>query len=134
MEIVVATKLLEFAKSLFDLGGKLKEADITKKQNISQFLLKISETLSDLVDKTENGDDISSNCGELSTYMDYLMDVVSNYLSQEEVHKFSQALSQALIFRTLTDELTGHPERDKALKEIKEASGKFKALSNILLV
>ena len=60
--------------------------------------------------------------------------IVSDYLSEDKIEEFSQALSQALIFRTLTNEVTGHPERAKALEEVKEASGKFKALSNILLI
>ena len=134
MEIVVATKLLDFASNLFDLGGKLKEAKREKKERISKFLLNISETLSDLVVKAENGEDFSDNCGELSTYMDPLIDIVSDYLSQDKVDEFSQALSQALIFRTLTDEVTGHPGKEQALMQIKEAAGKFKGLSNVLLV
>ncbi len=134
MELTIATQLLSFARNLFDLGGKLKEAKTQKREKISQFLMKISEALNEMVEKAESGDDISGACGEINTYMNFLMDALADHLPLDQINEFKSALGAAELLRGLPHEIVTHDDRDKILSDVREASGKFKALSNVLLL
>lgn len=131
MELTVITTLYDFAKGIFDLNGKLKEAKNKQKEKIAEFLNKIAGTLENLIQNINSNNSLAQNCGELSAYMENLMELLKPYLPSEKINEFSSSLGEASLIRGLQVELSSDTQKQK-IDQINESIGKFKALANII--
>jgi hypothetical protein len=130
---------LQTAKALLDLGKGLVESlqgyfawRNDRKTRVASFCEKIAECLANIVESTETRQPIEGYCGELSTYMDALMELLEGVISAEGLARFSVILNQATIQRTLIEELTASQERERGISVIREAAGSFRGLANRL--
>lgn len=129
----IASKLFDFATKLFDLNSVIKQAKIDEKKRISDFLKNISEALDQLATNAEQGKDMSTQCGELDTYVKYLIQALKKHLPEETISEFSHQLSSATLTRGLMGEMYG-AEKTSNIQYIRESVGKFRALSKVIVL
>lgn len=89
MIATIASKLFDFATKLFDLNRVIKKAKADEKKRISDFLKNISEALDQLANNAEQEKDMSTPCGELETYVKYLIQALKKHLPEEIISEFS---------------------------------------------
>lgn len=133
MEFTIAKGFLDLAKGLLGFKAALSAENQQKKERISQFLAKISECLESIATGLKQGTSVTAKCGELSEYMDSLMQVLQGVVDHEVLEKYSKLLSQAAIARGLAAELKEGEASTAGIKIIEEAAGRFRGLANVLI-
>ena len=70
---------------------------------------------------------------KLDTYVKYLIQALKKHLPEETISEFSYQLSSATLTRGLMGEMYG-AEKVSNIQCIRESVGKFRALSNVIVL
>ncbi|MES2669468.1 MAG: hypothetical protein V4673_03490 [Pseudomonadota bacterium] len=132
MALETAQGLLSLATSLLDPIKSYGQWKRDRKDRVADFCEKISDCLAAVVEGAVGDGRISARCGELSVYMDQLMQALEGVVDTARVRDFSAILNNATINRTLVMELSDPLQRAEAIAVIEDAAGRFRGLSNVL--
>lgn len=132
MELATVNALLELGKKLFEPLRQYAKRKSEDQEKIALFCDRIAECLALMADAASEGKPLETLSGELDTYMDSLMDLLTGLVPHWRLKEFSEKLNKATIQGTLLKELRGAEGRVKAIGIIREASGSFRGLSTVL--
>lgn len=132
MELATVTAFLELAKKLFEPLREYAKWRGESQERIALFCDRIAECLELMADSANEGKPLEALSGELDTYMDSLMDLLTGLVPHWRLAEFSQKLNKATIQGILLKELRDADSRDNAIAIIREASGSFRGLGTVL--
>lgn len=126
--------ILEVVKTLLGVSDKLKTAKSERRNNMATLFENISAYLAAVSSEIRSGKIPHGRCGELRTYAAGLPQVVSEELGKAKAAELGRHLRSAYDVERLAMELHLEQDKEKYLQQIEEASGKFRALGNIVRV
>ena len=129
--------ILDVAKSLLGLSDQLKSADRQRRGDMAQLFESISECLVAVSTEIRAGGVPHGRCGELAHYAQALPDLVAPELGDDRARELGQTLFSAYNVESVAmglQEVADDQEKAPHLAKIDEASGKFRALANLIRV
>jgi hypothetical protein len=125
---------LDIAKSLLGLSEQLKAAKRQRREDLAKLFEGISGCLADIATQIGAGDGAHGKCGELLTYAQALPDAIRADVGDAQAAGLGTVLNSALGMRSAVSQLNEAAKKDACLQVIQEASGKFKALANLVRI
>ena len=133
--------ILDIVKSfleIVDYSFKIKDRLIPPldKESISYFLLKISELLSSVADDLEQSRYPHDKCGEMWSYMNSLQDKLKVKFDKNDLNSLNKLIHDCYQVELLLGQLNNLSQELKILNinKLREASGKFKAASELIKI
>ena len=130
--IDVFKTILEVAKSLLGMSDQLRAADRQRRQDLATLLEQISTTLAEVSSEIRLGRVPYGKCSEVKAYADKLPDKVRLEIGETEADELGRTLLSAYDVEGMAIDLQDNAEKEPHLQVIEEASGKFRALANIM--
>lgn len=130
--LTLVTNILNVAKSLLGLKDKLQAAEQARKERIANLFANIGECLVGVSSEIRNGQIPHGRCGELITYAEELPDLIRADIGDEKADELGRTLHSAYDVEGMASSLDAEKDKEPFLMKIEEASGKFRALSNIM--
>ncbi len=127
--------ILDVSKSLLGLKDQLRTADKERRGDMSQLFTNISDCLTAVSTDIRNGGIPHGRCGELQLYAQELPDKVRKELGDEKAMDLGEMLFHAYNVESVAmnlHQLENASEKEPYLAQIEEASGKFRALANLV--
>ncbi len=124
--------ILGVAKSLLGLTDKLQAAEQARKEKIASLFEKISDCLVGVSSEIRIGNVPHGRCNELITYAHELPDLIRANVGDQKADELGQTLHSAYNVERMAMDISAVADKESCLKEIEEASGKFRALANIV--
>jgi hypothetical protein len=134
MDLTIIGAFLDLAKKLYEPLRQYAKYRDGNQERIAAFCEKISECLGSMATAATEKKSVAAYTGELSTYMDSLMDLLEGLIPVSRLKEFNEKLNRATIQGRLVSELTDEASLTKAVNEIMEASGAFRGLSALLKI
>lgn len=129
--------ILDVAKSLLGLSDQLRNADRQRRGDMAELFGSISECLDAVSSEIRAGGVPHGRCGELAQYALSLPDLVAPELGDDRARELGQTLFSAYNVESVAmglQQVADEREKDPYLAQLDEASGKFRALSNLVRV
>lgn len=130
--ISLVGNILGVVTSLLGFRDKLKAAEQTRRDKIVSLFENISDCLVGVSSEIRSGNIPHGRCRELITYADALPDLIRADVGDQEADQLGQTLHSAYDVEGMATELNTAVDKEPYLREIEEASGKFRALANIV--
>jgi len=132
--IDLAKNILDVAKALLGMSDQLRAAVRQRRADMANLFESISSCLATVSSEIRVGNVPHGKCGELITYSEALPGLIDKELGESKAKELGETLRSAYNVECMAMELSEVAEKEPHLKEIEEASGKFRALANILRV
>lgn len=132
--LTLAKSILSAAGSLLGLMGKIKDAQQDQRDRISDLFLQISDCLGAVSSEVRLGNTPHGKCGELITYSEQLPALIEEQVGKEEAERIGDTLRSAYNVEEMAMEIENAQNRDEVLNHIDQASGRFRALANMMKV
>ena len=129
--------ILDVAKSLLGLSDQLRNADRQKRGDMAQLFESISDCLVAVSTEIRSGGVPHGRCAELAQYAEALPGLVEAELGQPKARELGQTLHSAYNVESVAiglQQVADDQQKDPYLAQIDEASGKFRALANLVRV
>ena len=126
--------ILDVVKTLLGLSDKLKAARRERRADMATLFEQISNCLASVSAEIRVGGVPHGRCGELITYADALPAVIEQEVGPAKATELGKALHSGYAVEQLAIQLRDVPDREPHLAQIEEASGKFRALANLVRV
>ena len=130
--LTLVTSILGVAKSLLGLSDKLRAADESRKARTATLFSSISDCLASISSEIRSGNVPHGRCAELITYAEQLPGLVEADVGHEKATELGRSLHSAYDVEGLAASLDTEADKEPYLQKIEEASGKFRALANII--
>jgi hypothetical protein len=130
--ITLVGNILGVAKSLLGITDKLQSAEQARKEKIGSLFENISDCLVGVSSEIGSGNVPHGRCNELITYAQELPDLIRADVGDQKADELGQTLHSAYNVEGMAIDLSAATDKEPYLKEIEEASGKFRALANIV--
>lgn len=127
--------ILDVAKSLLGMSDQLRNADRQRRHDMSTLFEQISSCLAAVSTEIRTGGGAHGRCSELRQYAQDLPDLVRNELGNIRAQEFGKTLLSAYNVESVAQNLQNvkdAQEKEPYLAQIEEASGKFRALANLV--
>ena len=124
--------ILSVAKSLLGITDKLQSAEQARKERIGRLFENISDCLVSVSSEIRSGKIPHGRCNELITYAQELPDLIRADVGDQKADELGRTLHSAYNVEGMAMSLNDIADKEPYLKEIEEASGKYKALANIV--
>jgi hypothetical protein len=126
--------ILSVVKSLMGLSGKLKAGEDQRRKRMSALFVKISDCLAAVSAEIRAGGVPHGKCAEMQTYGDELPKVIAKEVGETKAAELGKLLHSAYAVEQLAIDLKKSAKREPHLRQIEEASGKFRALATMMRV
>lgn len=126
--------ILEVAKSLLGLSDSLKAADSKRKAEMATLFEKISDCLATVSSEIRSGNVPHGKCHELMTYAVELPALIVEEVGVERAKELGETLHSAYNVEGMAMAIGQTADKEPYLQQVEEASGKFRALANLLRV
>lgn len=120
------------AQELLGVSEGLRAADKQRRSDMAALFYEISDCLSDVAAEIRLGNEPSGKCGEIMAYSEALPDRISKELGDKKAAELGDLLRSSYAVEALSLQLFDSPEKESELSKLEEASGKFRALGNIV--
>ena len=127
----IAKNLLEFAQSLFGLGGAIAKHRREERERLAMYLDKIAAVVDSIRQSIEKGERPDADCAELDEYVRTLTQVLASELP-DEAARFAAVLSAGALARGVLFIVEDAGSREAAYRDLSGAAGSFRALANRL--
>jgi hypothetical protein len=127
--------ILDVAKALVGVSDQLRRANRERRQDMAQLFDAISSCLAAVSTEIRAGGVPHGRCAELEQYAQALPGVVAKELGDARAQELGQTLHSAYNVESVAvglQQVTSAQEKEPYLAEIEEASGKFRALANLV--
>ena len=132
--MTLVTNILKVAKTLFGLSNELKQADLARKKLISEMMENISETLANVSSEIRNGNTPHGRCAELIAYAQDLPGLISDDVGDIKAKEIGDTLHSSYDVEGMASSIDSAQDKEPYLTVIEEASGKFRALANMIKI
>jgi hypothetical protein len=132
MVLDVAKGILDVVKSLFGLSDQLRASNRQRREDMAKLFESISDCLAATSAEIRAGQVPHGRCGELITYAEALPAAIAKEAGEARAKDLGNRLHSAYGVEQLAIELTNVPDKEPHLAVLEEASGKFKALGNLV--
>jgi len=130
----VAKNILDILKSLLGLSDQLKAAERQRRADMAALFQNISNCLAATSGEIRAGGVPHGRCGELITYTQALPGVIDCEVGEVRARELGNMLHSAYSVEQLAMAIAGSPDKEVYLAQLEEASGKFRALANLIQV
>lgn len=130
--ITLVGNILGVAKSLLGITDKLQAAEQTRKEKIGNLFENISDCLVGVSSEIRIGNVPHGRCNELITYAQELPGLIRADVGEQKADELGKTLHSAYDVEGMAMDISAAADKEPYLKEIEEASGKFRALANIV--
>jgi len=124
--------ILGVAKALLELAGRLTAAGQNRKEKTATLFENISGCLAEVSSEIRRGDVPYGRCHELMTYAQELPDLIRAEVGDEKADELGRTLYSAHDVEAVAMGLIGVQNKEPCLSVIEEASGKFRAIANMV--
>ncbi len=127
--------ILDVSKSLLGLKDQLRTADRERRGDMAGLFTQISDCLSAVSTEIRSGGVPHGRCGELQLYAQELPDKIRKEVGDEKAQDLGELLFHAYNVESVAmnlHQLENASEKEPYLAQIEEASGKFRALANLM--
>lgn len=131
--MMVTTNILNLAKFLLGLVDEIRKVDLARREKIAHLLESIRISLVAASEDIRNDKSPHGVCSEIDRYAASLADVIRVEMGSEHADELEHALSYVCVGKRLALPLVSEQDKAFCLTVLDEASGKFRALVNILL-
>jgi hypothetical protein len=128
----IAKAILDAAKTLLGLADQLKASDRQQRADMADLFDKISVCLASTSSEIRAGGIPHGRCGELMMYADSLPPLAEGALGEEKAKALGVQLHSAYAVEQLAAQIAKAADQEPHLAALEEASGKFRALANLL--
>ena len=128
----IAKAILDAAKGLLGLADQLKAADRQQRADLADLFDKISACLAATSSEIRAGEIPHGRCGELMMYADSLPPLAEGALGEEKAKALGVQRHSAYAVERLAAQIADAADQEPHLAALEEASGKFRALGNLL--
>jgi len=128
----IVENILKVAKSLFDLAGDIGKESQQKKEKIATLLEQISDCLAATSAAVRQGGIPHGECGKLITYADELPRLLTGHVDAAKAQALGDLLRSSYAVERLAGALASMSDREPHLAKLDEASGKFRAMAQLL--
>jgi hypothetical protein len=130
----IVKNILDVVKSLLGLSTELKSAERQNRADMAKLFDDISACLAGTSAEIRAGAVPHGRCGELLTYGQNLPALVEGAIGVQKARELGDQLISAYAVERLAYQLANVPDRETHLAALEEASGKFRALANLMRV
>jgi hypothetical protein len=130
----VAKNILDVVKSLLGLSEQLKGAERQRRADMADLFEKISDCLAATSGEIRAGGVPYGRCSMLITYAQTLPGVIDREIGRERAKELGDMLYSAYDVEGLAIRIASSLDREGYLAQIEEASGKFRALADLIRV
>jgi hypothetical protein len=123
---------LDAAKLSIDLAGQLRNADRQRRTDIADLFDRIGDCLAAVSSEIRLGNIPHGKCGELLGYAQVLPQRLQGTVADAQARQLGHTLTMAYNVEQMAMQLGRVVNVEPELGKIEEASGKFKALSNMV--
>jgi len=131
--MTLAVNILGLAKSLLGLVDKLRKVDRERRERIARLFENMRTSLVAASEEIRNGGVPHGLCSELSHHAESLADLIRIEVGSDQAEELEHAMTYVCPDNTMALVFASEQEKSSCLKILDEASGKFRALVNILL-
>src|SRR5262245_10327142 len=133
LTISTVTAFWDLATSLFDLAGKFREQDATRRAEVSRYFADIADCLDKTAASLAKGEYPDGQCAALGTHANNLQKTIGDYIGKSEAKRRAQQLRQAHAVEGMFPEIKHDARlRETELPKLTAAAGVFRALSQIV--
>ena len=122
--------ILDIARTLFGLRGKLREARRDRRDRIADYFDNISLTVQEVANSLKKDEIPHGKCEEMAVYADMLTDTVGDEIGLEKAQELSNRLKEAHEVELIIMEIRDDSDKESKIAQLEKASGLFKALAN----
>lgn len=126
--------ILDVAKALLGMSDQFRAIEQKRRADLATLFENISACLATVSSEIRIGNIPHGKCEELITYSEALPELISKELGETKANELGDTLRSAYDVERMAMELREISEKEPHLKYIEEASGKFRALANIVRV
>ena len=129
--------ILDVAKSLLGMSDQLRSADRERRNDMAQLFVQISECLVAVSTEIRTGGVPHGRCAELEQYAQMLPGLVAKELGNTRAQELGDTLRSAYNVESVAiglQEVKNSQEKEPYLAQMEEASGKFRALANLVRI
>ena len=130
--MTLVSNILTVARSLLGLSDKLRAADQARKERLAQLFDNVGNALVAVSSEIRSGGIPHGRCAEITTYAQELPDLIRADIGDDKANELGSTLHSAYTVEIMASDLAAEKDKEPYLKKIEEASGKFRALANIL--
>ena len=128
----VAKGILEVVKGLFGISDQLRASNRQRREDMAKLFDSISDCLAATSAEIRAGRVPHRRGGELITYAEALPAAIGKETGEAKAKELGNRLHSAYGVEQLAIELSSVPDKEPHLAVLEEASGKFKALGNLV--
>jgi len=129
--------ILDVAKSLLGISDQLRNADRQRRAEMAKLFEQISDTLVAVSAEIRTGGIPHGRCGELQQYSAALPALLKDDLGESRAQELGDTLLSAYNVESVAmnlQKVVDDQEKEPYLAQLEEASGKFRALANLVRV
>jgi hypothetical protein len=129
--------ILDVAKSLLGISDQLRKADQQRRTDLANLFEQISDTLVAVSTEIREGGIPHGRCAELQQYSAELPALLKDELGESRAQELGETLFSAYNVESVAmnlQQVMDDQEKEPYLAQIEEASGKFRALANLVRV
>lgn len=131
--MTMATNILNLAKSLLGLVDELRKVDLERREKIAHLFENIRASLLSASDEIGNDRTPHGVCSEIIHYAESLAVLIRAEVGNDHADELEHTLSYVCDGKRLALPIMSEEDKAFCLTVLDEASGKFRALVNILL-
>ncbi len=130
--LAIAKNILGVATALLGLSDKLIEARGKRRAAIADLFERISNTLLTVSGEIRRGKQPDGACSAIITYANELPKTISKEVGDKKANELAQTLHSNYRVEQFAVGLRKKADKERYLKQIDEASGKFRALAYLV--
>jgi hypothetical protein len=123
----IANKIFVIASGVFGLRDRFKSAKKDRRNAISAYFLKLSETLSRAATSLENGVYPHGDCQAMLTYSQMFSSTIGGVIDPKLAQEWQDALISAHRLESLSQ--AGQKEREEVIAKLRGSAGMFEAVA-----
>ena len=124
--------LLGVGKELIGLAREIRAGRIEHRREIAKLMDKISRCLAAVASEIRLGRVPHGKCGQIDMYAHELQTLLGRALKKKTAERLARTLSSSHRVEGLAIALKNTRAKEKHLAKLEEASGKFRAVANML--
>jgi len=130
----ITKNILDVARFLFGLNDQLKATERQRRADMAALFEDISNCLTATSGGIRAGAIPHGRCAELITYAQALPGVIYQEVGEARARELGDMLHSAYAVEQLAMRIAQSTDKESYLAQLEEASGKFRALANLIRV
>lgn len=127
MEIIET--ILIVAKELFGLKSELMQAKKERKVKVSDYLINVANTISEITIELRLGNVPHGKCAEMGGHTELLQETIGDLIDNKKLEDLTSYLKTATEVESIAIELDSAKESENEIAKLDEAAGLFRALA-----